>query len=48
MLILYGSHTLGCMFTDDSQLLITVLELAILEFFDQQSGYNFSRVDVKA
>lgn len=43
-----GSHTLGCMFTDDSQLLTPALETAILEFFDQQRGYNFGRLDVKA
>ena len=43
-----GSHTLGCKFTDDSDLLTPELEAAILAFFAKQPGYNFGRVDVKA
>ena len=43
-----GSHTLGCKFTDDSDLLTPALESTILDFFATQPGYNFGRVDVKA
>ena len=43
-----GSHTLGCKFTDDTDLLTPELEQAVFSFFDKQPGYNFGRVDVKA
>ncbi len=43
-----GSHTLGCMFTDDSHLLTPELERATFEVFVDQPGFNFGRVDVKA
>ncbi len=43
-----GSHTLGCKFTDDSYLHTPELERAIFEFFDDQPGFNFGRVDVKS
>lgn len=43
-----GSHTLGCKFTDDSELLTPQLESAIFELFENQPGFNFGRVDVKA
>lgn len=43
-----GSHTLGCKFTDDGHLLTTALEKAIFKLFDDQPGFNFGRVDVKA
>jgi hypothetical protein len=43
-----GSHTLGCRFTDDSDVLTPALEEAVREFFARQPGYNFGRVDVKA
>lgn len=42
-----GSHTLGCKFTDDSDLLTPELEAAIVAFFESQQGFNFGRVDVK-
>ena len=43
-----GSHTLGCMFTDDTHRLTPELEAAVVSFFENQPGYNFGRVDVKA
>jgi len=43
-----GSHTLGCKFTDDAYLLTPELEQAFFKLFEQQPGYNFGRVDVKA
>lgn len=43
-----GSHTLGCKFTDDTDLLTPELEDTVLKFFSKQPGYNFGRVDVKA
>jgi hypothetical protein len=43
-----GSHTLGCMFTDDSHLLTLELEQATFDVFADQPGFNFGRVDVKA
>ena len=43
-----GSHTLGCKFTDDIELLTPELEAAIFSFFASQPGFNFGRVDVKA
>lgn len=43
-----GSHTLGCKFTDESHLLTPELEAAVFEIFDQQPGYNFGRIDIKA
>lgn len=43
-----GSHTLGCKFTDESHLLTPELEAAVFEVFEQQPGYNFGRLDIKA
>ena len=43
-----GSHTMGCMFTDDSQLLTTNLEQAIFGVCEPQQGFNFGRLDVRA
>ena len=43
-----GSHTMGCMFTDDSHLCTPELEDAIFSMLDPQSGFNFGRLDVKA
>ncbi len=43
-----GSHTLGCKFTDDSDLLTPELEQAIFAVFSDQPGFNFGRVDVKS
>ncbi|NND01120.1 MAG: hypothetical protein HKN85_13145 [Gammaproteobacteria bacterium] len=43
-----GSHTLGCKFTDDIDLLTPQLEQAIFNLFERQPGFNFGRVDVKA
>lgn len=42
-----GSHTLGCKFTDDNELLTPELESAIFNIFESQPGFNFGRVDVK-
>ena len=43
-----GSHTLGCKFTDDTNLLTPELESAIFTLFENQQGFNFGRVDVKS
>ncbi|MBX2809537.1 MAG: hypothetical protein KTR20_13005 [Cellvibrionaceae bacterium] len=43
-----GSHTLGCRFTDDRQLLTPALEKAIFKTCQSQAGYNFGRLDIKA
>ena len=42
-----GSHTMGCMFTDDSSLLSAALEAEIFKICDAQPGFNFGRLDVK-
>lgn len=43
-----GSHTLGCKFTDDTDLVTPELETALFAFFESQPGFNFGRVDLKA
>lgn len=43
-----GSHTLGCLFTDDSDLLTDRLESGICNFLAPVAGYNFGRLDVRA
>ncbi len=43
-----GSHTMGCKFTDDTGLLTPGLEKAIFRIFEDQPGFNFGRLDVKA
>ncbi|ODS25077.1 hypothetical protein AB835_00805 [Candidatus Endobugula sertula] len=43
-----GSHTLGCKFTDDIDLLTPELETAIFKVFENQPGFNFGRIDVKS
>ncbi len=43
-----GSHTMGCMFTDDSHLQTSALLANIADIFDDQPGFNFGRLDVKA
>lgn len=43
-----GSHTMGCMFTEDSHLLTPALTQALNEICDSQPGFNFGRLDVKA
>ncbi len=43
-----GSHTMGCKFTDDADLLTPDLERAVLALCDAQPGYNFGRLDLKA
>lgn len=43
-----GSHTMGCMFTDDTEMLTLELEAAVANIFSSQPGYNFGRIDVKA
>lgn len=42
-----GSHTMGCMFTDDTDLLTPQLERAICAVCDSQPGFNFGRLDIK-
>ena len=43
-----GSHTLGCKFTDESHLITKQLQEAVFNVFDNQPGYNFGRIDIKA
>jgi hypothetical protein len=42
-----GSHTLGCKFTDDSNIKTTALEEAVFTVCDSQPGFNFGRFDLK-
>lgn len=42
-----GSHTMGCKFTDDSNLVTPDLEKAVFKVLDQQDGFNYGRLDVK-
>ena len=39
---------MGCMFTDDTHLLTPALEQAVFRVFEEQPGYNFGRLDLKA
>lgn len=43
-----GSHTMGCKFTDDTHLVNPQMEQAIFSVFEDQPGFNFGRLDVKA
>lgn len=43
-----GSHTMGCLFTDDTRLLSKALEKRVFEMFEEQPGFNFGRLDIKA
>ncbi|MGB5324813.1 MAG: hypothetical protein WBN40_05230 [Pseudomonadales bacterium] len=43
-----GSHTMGCMFSDDSKLLSPALEREIFSICDAQPGFNYGRLDVRA
>lgn len=43
-----GSHTMGCKFTDDTHLVNPQMEQAIFGVFEDQPGFNFGRMDVKA
>lgn len=43
-----GSHTMGCKFTDDSELVTQALLDAIVEVCEPQAGFNFGRLDVRA
>lgn len=43
-----GSHTMGCKFTDDTELLTAQLSDAVDDIFVSQAGFNFGRLDVKA
>jgi len=43
-----GSHTMGCKFTDDIEILTDDLQRAVFALFENQPGYNFGRIDVKA
>ena len=42
-----GSHTMGCMFTDDSHLTTRQLTQSLNEFCADQPGFNFGRLDVR-
>lgn len=42
-----GSHTMGCMFTDDTYLMTPAIEQTIFSLFESQPGFNFGRLDVK-
>lgn len=43
-----GSHTLGCMFTDDTDLLSDQLTDAVLGVFAETPGFNYGRLDIKS
>lgn len=43
-----GSHTMGCKFTDDSHWLTPALQTSVFSIFEQQTDFNFGRLDVKA
>jgi len=43
-----GSHTLGCKFTHDPDILTPALEQAVLAIFKNRPGFNYGRVDVLA
>ncbi len=43
-----GSHTMGCKFTDETHTLTPELERAVFKIFEDQPGFNFGRIDVKA
>ena len=43
-----GSHTMGCMFTDDTNLKTPEMEKKLNNIFDQQKGFNHGRLDVKS
>ena len=43
-----GSHTMGCMFTDDSSLITDALLASIKSVCAPQPGFNFGRLDVRA
>lgn len=42
-----GSHTMGCLFADESRLITPRLEEKIFSFFKNFRGFNFGRLDVK-
>ena len=43
-----GSHTMGCMFTDDTHLITRELTRALNNFCAHQPGFNFGRLDIRA
>ena len=43
-----GSHTMGCKFTDDMNLITPDLERSVFTVCDTQPGFNFGRLDLKA
>lgn len=43
-----GSHTMGCRFSNDTNLITPELEAAVFEVCDAQPGYNFGRLDVRS
>lgn len=43
-----GSHTMGCMFTDESHLLSGELEKEIFAICDAHPGFNYGRLDVRS
>ncbi|MBL8995137.1 MAG: hypothetical protein JNM63_17450 [Spirochaetia bacterium] len=42
-----GSHTMGCLFADESRLVTPRLEDKIFSYFRHFPGFNFGRLDVK-
>ncbi len=42
-----GSHTMGCKFTDQSELITPELEKEVFSIFETQPGFNFGRLDIK-
>lgn len=42
-----GSHTMGCKFTDDTELQTDELRAKVFDLLDAQPGFNFGRLDVK-
>ena len=42
-----GSHTMGCMFTDNSHLITRQLTDSLNKFCANQPGFNFGRLDVR-
>lgn len=42
-----GSHTMGCRFSDETQIATAALEQALARCLDTQPGYNFGRLDLR-
>ena len=42
-----GSHTMGCIFTDETHLITPTLEKAVFKILDDVAGFNYGRLDVR-